>query len=208
MIKQRVKPDFLHHTHNILGTSKQEVPMIYGLIFLGPTNFSAQEQRNGIVRFAKNHKLTIDEFIPFNNNPNILLFQPGDTIICYAWSCLCKETQFLRIFIQHLVKNEVCVYSTTSKYHIDRNMDMQILQYAFSMYEDIRTNFWSNKTIESAKKRAVSGRQTGSKNSKHILDGKEKVVWDMYNNGFSMYAISKKMKVSAPTIKRFLTTQN
>ena len=182
--------------------------MVYGLIFLGPTKFSAQEQRDGIVQFAKKHKLTIDEFVSFNTNPNILMFQPGDTIVCYAWGCLCKETQFLRIFIQHLVKNEVCVYSATSKYHIDRDMDIKTLQYAFSMYEDIRTNFWSNKTVESAKKRTVSGRQIGSRNAKHILDGKEKEVWNMYNSGVSMYAISKKMKVSAPTIKRFLTTQN
>ena len=182
--------------------------MIYGLIFLGSSQFSAQEQRNGIVKFAKKCKLTIDTFISFNNNPNILMFQPGDTIVCYAWSCLCKETQFLRIFIQHIAKSGVYLYSTTSKYRIDKSMDIKILQYAFSMYEDIRTNFWSNKTVESAKKRVVSGRQPGSKNVKHILDGKEKVVWDMYNAGFTMYAISKKIKVSAPTIKRFLTAQN
>ena len=187
---------------------KQELKMIYGLIFLGPTKFSAQEQRSGITKFAKEHNLTINEFVSFSNNPDILMFQPGDTIICYAWSCLCKETQFLRTFIKHLAKNNVYIYSTTSKYYIDKNIDIKTLLYAFSMYEDIRTTFWSNKTIESAKKRTISGRTVGLRNSKHILDGKEKVVWDMYNNGFSMYAISKKLKVSAPTIKRFLTTQN
>lgn len=182
--------------------------MIYGLIFLGPTKYSTQEQRSGIMQFAKKHKLNVDKFVSFNNNPDILMFQPRDTVVCYAWGCLCRETQFLRVFIQHLVKNEVCLYSTTSKYHIDKNMDMKTLQYAFSMYEDIRANFWSNKTMESAKRRTVSGRQPGSKNAKHILDGKEKMVLDMYNSGLSMYAISKKVKVSAPTIKRFLTIQN
>ena len=182
--------------------------MIYGLIFLEHTQFSAQDQRSSVLHFAKKKNLSIDEFVSFNNNPNILMFNPGDTIICHSWNCLCKETPFLRIFVQHLAKRGVYVYSTTSKYHIDTNLDMETLQYAFAMYEDIRVNFWSNKTIESAKKRTVSGRQVGSKNKTHILDGKEMVVWNMYNNGASMYAIAKKMKVSAPTIKRFLTTQS
>gem|GEM_PF-6528085 len=85
---------------------------------------------------------------------------------------------------------------------------MQTLLYAFSMYEEIRTSFLSNKAIESAKKRTISGRQLGSRNVKHVLDGKEKTILKMHQDGISMYAIAKKLKVSAPTIKRFLVSQN
>ena len=42
----------------------------------------------------------------------------------------------------------------------------------------------------------------------NILGGKEKQVLKMFDNGSSMYAIAKKMNVSAMTIKRFLTAQN
>lgn len=182
--------------------------MVYGLIFLGHTKLTAQDQRDGILRFAKKHRMQIDEFISFNSNPNMLMFNPGDTVICYAWNCLCKEMPFMRMFVQYLVKNGIYVYSATSKYRITSSMDIDALYYAFSMYEDIRVNFWSRKAVEGASKRIISGRHTGSKNKTHILDGKGKVVWDMYNNGFSMYAIAKKMNVSAPTIKRFLTAQN
>lgn len=182
--------------------------MIYGLIFLGHQKLTEQDQRTGILQFAEHHNLNLDEFVSFNANPNILMFHPGDTIICYAWSCLCQKMSFLRAFVQHIVKNGVSLYSVTSKYHIDTSMDMNALRYAIGAYEDIRVNFWSNKSVEGAAKRVNSGRRLGYKNKTHILDGKEKSIWDMYNNGFSLCAIAKKMKVSAPTIKRFLSTQN
>ena len=124
--------------------------MIYGLAFLGYKKLSAQDQRKAILQFAGQHKFAIDEFVSFSNNPNILMFKPGDTVVCYLWSCLCKEMSFLRVFFQHIIKNGICLYSTTSKYYIDETMNM---------------------------------------------------------NAFK-HAIAKKMKVSAPTIKRFLTTEN
>lgn len=186
--------------------------MIYGLVFLDHTKTSAQIQRNELQRFAKKHNLKINEFISYKDSPNLMRFMQGDTIICYEWNCLCKTRPFLNIFLQYVLKNKICLFSVTSKFNIDQTIDAELLEYTFNLYEDIRFNFLSHKNSEAASKRVENGhapgRPVGSKNSKHALDGKEKVVWDMYNNGFSMYAISKKMKVSAPTIKRFLTTQN
>lgn len=186
--------------------------MIYGLVFLDHTKTSAQIQRNELQQFAKKHNLKINEFISYKDSPNLMRFLPGDTIICYGWNCICKNRPFLNIFLQYVLKNKIHLFSVTSKYCIDQTMDAELLEYAFNLYEDIRFNFLSHKSSEAAIKRIENGhapgRPVGSKNIKHALDGKEKVIWDMYNNGFSMYAISKKMKVSAPTIKRFLTTQN
>lgn len=182
--------------------------MVYGFIFLEHLKTDAESQRRGILHFAKKHNLNIDEFVSFKTNPNMLMFSRGDTIICYAWNCLCKDMSFLRMFILQMLKNGVHMYSTTSKYHLDSSLDINVMQYAFSMYEDIRFNFLSAKAAAGASKRLIPGRHTGSKNKTHLLDGKEKQVWDMFNNGFSMYAISKKLKVSAPTIKKFLTSQN
>lgn len=186
--------------------------MIYGLIFLDHSKASAQTQRYELQHFAKKHNLKIDEFISYKDSPNIMRFSSGDTIICYAWNCICKTKPFLNIFIQYILKNKIYLFSVTSKYSIDQSMDLELLEYAFDMYEEIRFNFLSHKNSAAAGKRVENGhapgRPVGSKNVKHALDGKEKAIWDMYNNGFSMYAISKKMKVSAPTVKRFLTAQN
>jgi len=182
--------------------------MVYGLIFLGHTKLTAQDQRNGILRFVKKCHISIDKYISFKNNPDMLQFNPGDTIVCYAWNCLCQEMPFMRMFVQHMIEKGIYIYSATSKYHIAPSMDIDTLQYAFSMYEDIRVNFWSRKAVEGVSKRIIPGRHTGSKNKVHVLDGKEQMILDMRNDGQSMYAIAKKIHVSAPTIKRFLTAQN
>lgn len=186
--------------------------MIYGLILVGHNKVSSQIQRANIIGFATNKHLVIDEFISFKNVPDLSKFKSGDTIICYAWNCLCQTRSFLRTFIQYLLKNNIYLYSTTSNYYIDNLSDVKKFEYAFGLYEDIRFNFLSNKNSVGAITRVKNGhepgRKTGSKNIKHLLDGKEQTVIQMYNDGISMYAIAKKLNVSAPTIKRFLVAQN
>lgn len=185
--------------------------MVYGFIFLGNLKHSAQIQRNGIEKFIKKHKLTIDRFISFDKNPDISILQPGDYLVCYSWDCLCTERSFLRQIMQYLFKNKIYVYSATSKYCVDESIDINGLIYGFNMYDEIWNTFISYKNICGAKTRVENGyapgRPVGAKNYSHVLDGKEKQVLNMFSNGSSMYAIAKKMNVSAMTIKRFLVSQ-
>lgn len=197
---------FLKHLTRRIGK------MIYGLIFLGHAKAGADVQRNKLLDFAKKRNLKIDRFISYEDSPNFADFLPGDTVICYAWNCICKTKPGLNTFLRYAIKNKICIFSVTSKYGIGQSVDWTQLENAFDLYEDIRFNFLSHKNTAAASRRVENGhapgRPMGSKNTKHILDGKEKAILDMYNSGASMYAISKKMQVSAPTIKRFLTTQN
>ena len=187
-------------------------PMIYGLIFLGHNKHNSHVQRDALMQFAKEHHLTIDKFISFDKNPDISIFKPNDTIICYGWDCLCNDRNFLREFIQYLLNNNVFIYSVQSKYHIDKTMDMNALKYAFNMYMDIRFNFISNKNINGARQRVANGhapgRPHGARGVNHIMDGKGATALKMHRDGFSMYAIARELGVSAPTIKRFLVAQN
>ena len=186
--------------------------MIYGLIFLEHGKVNEDTQRLYIEKFAEKRGLHIDEFVSYRDNPNILCFQSGDVLVCYAWSCICKTRAFLQTFIKYVVKNKIHIFSVTSKYYVDDTLDFAQFEYVLNLCEDIRFTFLSNKSADGARKRVVNGhapgRKPGSKNVKHALDGKEKVIWNMYNYGISMYAIAKQMRVSAPTIKRFLTSQN
>lgn len=186
--------------------------MIYGLIFLEHTRLSAKKQRADIVQFAKLRNLSVNKFIEFAGNPDISIFKSGDVIICHSWGCLCEDRAFLRRFIKYLLANNVFLYSVTSKYCIDDIMNTGVLKYAFDLYEDIRFNFVSNKNIRGARQRVANGhapgRPHGAKGQRHVMDGKENDALTMHRNGFSMYAISKKLGVSTPTIKRFFVAQN
>ena len=185
--------------------------MVYGFVFLGNLKHSAQIQRNGIEKFIKKHKLTIDRFISFDKNPDISILQPGDYLVCYSWDCLCAERSFLRQIMQYLFKNKIYVYSATSKYCVDESVDINGLVYGFNMYDDIWNTFISYKNTCGARTRVKNGcsprRPVGAKNYSHVLDGKENMVLDMFAKGVSMYAIAKKTNVSTMTIKRFLDSQ-
>lgn len=186
--------------------------MNYGLIFTKNIKVSATDQRKKITQFASVQKIPVDKFILFDTNPDISVFKPNDTIICYAWDCLCHTQGFLRQFILYILSNRIYVYSTTSKYNIDKKMDPDAMKYAFDMYEDIRFNFVSRKNLQSAQTKIANGqkigRPTGAKNSNHILDGKEQMILNMYANGTSMRVIAQEINVSVPTIKRFLVASN
>lgn len=185
--------------------------MNYGLIFLGHAKHCAKKQRDEIAAFAQKQKRVIDKFISFDKAPDISVLRPGDTVFCYSWDCLCSERAILRQMIQHFLKQKTYIYSATSKYCIDKSLDLYALVYGFDMYEDIWSTFISYKNTLGAKTRVKNGhapgRPHGARNYTHILDGKESVVLDMHNKGFSMYAIAKKLQTSAPTIKRFLVSQ-
>lgn len=187
-------------------------PMIYGLIFLEHIKHSAQSQRNTVALFAQKHKLTVDKFISFDKNPDISILRSGDSIICYSWDCLCTDRDFLRQTMQNLFKQNIYVYSTTSKYFIDKSMDTDAVMYGFNMYDDIWNTFISYRNTLGAKARVENGhapgRPFGAKNRTHVLDGKEKTILNMFSRGASMYAIAKKTGVSSMTIKRFLNSCN
>ena len=187
------------------------ISMIYGLILYNHPKINTQKQRAVIVRFAKKNGLSVDNYMAFHENPDLSLFNSGDTILCYAWTCLCSKRSFLRELIPYVLKNNIYLYSATSKYCINPETNIKAFEYAFTLYEDIRFNFLSHKSLEgiqtSIKKGYKPGRQIGSRNKTHVLDGKEKQIIKLYSAGISMNKIAKRLGVSAPTINKFLASK-
>lgn len=182
------------------------------MIFNKAQHIASQDQRDTITRYAAQNHLKISKFIFYNDKPDITLLKSGDTVIFFAWHCICGKRAFLPSLIQYFLKQNINIYSATSKYCVDGSIDFTELEYAFNLFEDISFSFVSAKNLAVAKQRVANGyapgRPKGSRNQRHALDGKENKVLKMYSSGISMYAIAKKFKVSAPTIKRFLSKQS
>lgn len=186
--------------------------MIYGLIFLGNALVTSQQQRDVILAYAKRHNFNIDKFITYQERPDITLFKSGDTVVLFAWNCICSKRTILNTIVQHFFKNDIKMYAATSLYCVDDTVDFRQYECAFKLYEDIRYNFLSGRALCGAKVRVANGhlpgRRLGSKNKRYVTDGKERIILQMYSDGFSICAIAKKLKISAPTIKRFLNANN
>lgn len=191
---------------------RKAISLIYGLVFQRAPNATSHEQRDAIANYADKHFLKIDKFIMYNEQPDITLFRRGDSVIFFAWNCICNKRTLLNSIILHFLRNNIRMYSTTCAYCIDDTTDFKQFEYAFNLYESIRFSFLSSKNVSGAKLRVANGhspgRPFGAKNKRHVLDGKEKAILNLYSDGASMYAIAKKMKVSPTTIKRFLRAQS
>lgn len=183
--------------------------LIYGMILLGNVVASSQEQCDGILQYAKKHDFRIDKILSHSRVPVAVPFKPGDSVVFFSWNCISEDRANLNAFIQYALKNDINIYSATSSYKIDKSKDYEQLLYAFKLYEEIRTCFISAKGKIGVKTKIANGlkvgRVQGSRNTKHSWDGKEKKILSLYAQGLSMNVIAKKVKLSPPTIKRFLT---
>ncbi len=80
---------------HIMKKDTQRIHMFYGLVLLKHTKISTQKQRADIFGLAKEKKIPMDKFVFSEDKLEISQFKSGDTIVCSAWSCLCKRS-FLR----------------------------------------------------------------------------------------------------------------
>ena len=186
--------------------------MVYGMILLEHIKWKPTEQRVGIQAFARKNGLKIDQFLSYFPNPNILNIKSGDTVVFYDWSCICNSRKYLNVFLEHLINKHVCIYSVQSKYNIDENTNFDQLVNAFNFFEDIRFRFLSNQNTKVVQSRIAqgqpAGRHKGSKNKTHVWDEHEAEILLMHADGFSMYAIAKKMNINAPAVRRCLIANN
>lgn len=186
--------------------------MNYGLIFLGAGMISSRAQGAAIRRYGAAHNLGLGKNISYRDISDIAFLKPGDGLIIFAWNYVATDRANMNKFISYLLQNHIRIYSTTSPHCIDSHADFTQFQNAFNLYEDIRFSLASSRSLNGAARRIANGnapgRHRGSKNVRHILDGRESIIRSMYSGGSSIYAIAKKMQVSPPTIKRFLITQS
>lgn len=186
--------------------------MIYGLIFLQHGRISAQEQRKGIVRFAKKQGLKLDGFLSYSELPEFTKINPKDSVIFYAWYCAGKTRPLLKKCINYLIENKIYFYSATSDFYANKRFDFEQLFRAFALYEDIRFSFISDKNMAAVGRRAArgihAGRHKGTRNKTHVWDELESQILSMYATGHSMYAIGKNLNINSAAVKRCLVAHN
>jgi len=131
----------------------------------------------------------------------------GDVILCEKWSCFGDKPIAIVTNIQKCLKVGVkAIYSINSNLCITNDIDPDRLLSLFLLFDEMSFETKSDKISTAIKKRIASGkhqgRVSGSKNKKHVLDGKEVEIFKLVSQGLSYNAIAKKLKVSTPTVIR------
>ena len=110
--------------------------------------------------------------------------------------------------LNYCMQRNIKVWTIKDNYRLGSDIQSKVLAFAFSLSAEIERNLISQRTKEAlARLKSVGkklGRTKGSKNKKHILDGKEKELILLYQQGLAKTKIAKRLGVSSKTVYNYL----
>ena len=193
--------------------------MIYGYVRVSTDKQSLQNQKFEINNFCQMQQIKIDKLIAemisgtkdFEKRKlGILLkkLKKDDILICSEISRLGRNLLQVMTILNFCMQKEIQVWTIKDNYRLGADIQSKVLAFAFSLSAEIERNLISQRTKEALSRIKASGRklgrQFGSRNKKHILDGKEKDILKLINKGLPKKQIAKLMRVSIFTLYQFL----
>ena len=193
--------------------------MIYGYVRVSTDKQSLQNQKFEINNFCQMQQIKIDKWIAemisgtkdFEKRKlGILLkkLKKDDILICSEISRLGRNLLQVMTILNFCMQKEIQVWTIKDNYRLGADIQSKVMAFAFSLSAEIERNLISQRTKEALSRIKASGRklgrQFGSRNKKHILDGKEKDILKLINKGLPKKQIAKLMRVSIFTLYQFL----
>ena len=193
--------------------------MIYGYVRVSTDKQSLQNQKFEINNFCQMQQIKIDKWIAEKisgkkdiekRKMGILIkkLKKADNLICSKISRLGRNLLQVMTILNFCMQKEIQVWTIKDNYRLGADIQSKVLAFAFSLSAEIERNLISQRTKEALSRIKASGRklgrQFGSRNKKHILDGKEKDILKLINKGLPKKQIAKLMRVSIFTLYQFL----
>lgn len=195
--------------------------MIYGYIRVSTDKQSVENQEFEINNFCLKENIKIDKWITETISGTkdfekrklgkaLKKLKSGDILICSEISRLGRNLLQIMTILNIFMQKEAQVWTIKDNYRLGADIQSKVLAFAFSLSAEIERNLISQRTKEALARIKASGRKLGreygSKNKKHILDGKEQDIIKLLNKGVPKTQIARLMNVSIFTIYAFLKT--
>jgi DNA invertase Pin-like site-specific DNA recombinase len=196
--------------------------VIYGYIRVSTDKQTVDNQRFEIERFCMKNSLKIDEWIEETisgcKTPDKRLLgsllqdvKSGDLIICSELSRLGRSLFMIMSILNHLMLNEVRVWTIKDNYRLGDNIQSKVLAFAFCLTAEIERDLISQRTKEAlARRRAegkILGRPFGSLSNMVKLSGREQDIKMLLDRHFSKSAIGRIYGVNRTTVESFVKTR-
>lgn len=193
--------------------------MIYGYIRVSTDKQTLENQEFEIKNFAKQQNLTVEHWImeTISGTKNfekrklgkiIKKLRKDDILICSEISRLGRNLLQIMTILNICMQKGAQVWTIKDNYRLGSDIQSKVLAFAFSLSAEIERNLISQRTKEALNRIRASGRKLGrefgSRNKKHILDGKEQDVIKLLQKGVPKTQVARIMGVSITTIYNFL----
>lgn len=193
--------------------------MIYAYIRVSTDKQTLKNQEYEIVLFSEKENLEISSWITETVSGTkdfesrklgkfLKKLKSGDILICTEISRLGRNLFQIMTILNFCMQRDIKVWTIKDNYRLGSDIQSKVLAFAFSLSAEIERNLISQRTKEAlARLKSMGkklGRTPGVKNKRHILDGKEKEILMLYQQGLTKTKIAKKLGVSSKTIYNYL----
>lgn len=194
--------------------------MIYAYYRVSTDKQDFTSQRYGVMEFCHQRGLSIDKEIiddgisgtviagKRNLGKLLKILKSGDTLIVPELSRLGRKTQDILNTCQILLRKKVKVYFVKQAIYLEDTPTSNILITIFSAFSQLERDLIAQRTKEALAKRKmegmVLGRPKGRKSNHYKWTGKEEKIKALLNKKLTKKEITKKLKISFPTLKKFI----
>lgn len=193
---------------------------VYGYLRVSTDKQDCDNQKIGVEALAEKLGLPIESWIiddgvsgtkePQKRKLGKLLrkIKTGDVIICSELSRLGRKLFMVISILEHCMKIGAKVLTAKEGYELGDNVQSKVLAFAFGLVAELEREMISKRTKEALQRRKADGKRLGrpfgSRNKKHILDGKEDRISELLKQGLSVVQAAQQLKVSSVTLYAYL----
>jgi len=196
--------------------------MIYAYVRVSTDKQTLENQKFEINNFCRCRNLKIDRWIMEKISGTkdfekrrlggvIKKLGKDDVLICSEISRLGRNLLQVMTILNICLTKGTQVWTIKDNYRLGSDIQSKVLAFAFGLAAEIERNLISQRTREALLRLRTDGhklgRKPGSKNKKHKLDGKEKLIHSLLEHGISKMHAARLLNVSISTLYGILKSE-
>lgn len=193
--------------------------MIYGYLRVSTDKQSLENQKFEINRYCKRENISVDRWVTetISGTKNfeerklgkmIKKLNKDDVLVCSEISRLGRNLFQIMMILNICMQKGIQVWTIKDNYRLGMDIQSKVLAFAFGLLAEIERDLISQRTKEALARLKAEGkklgREKGSLNRKHKLDGKQEEIKRMLSQKISQNKIAKIFGVSRLTMNKYV----
>lgn len=196
---------------------------VYGYLRVSTDKQDCDNQKIGVESLARKRNLRIEKWIvdngvsgakePEKRKLGKLLkkIKPDDVIICSELSRLGRKLFMIISILEHCMKVGAKVLTVKDCYELGDNVQSKVLAFAFGLVAELEREMISKRTKEALQRLKAEGRNlgrpAGSKNRKHVWNGKEEQINRLLKQGVGKTKTARLTGMGVGSVYAFIRHQ-